>query len=210
MFLELELVKCLDFNRSFSQKLSVRSGIRTHACLFLALNLTSCYENWPRRTHHLLVEHFNHRWDKKKGRTSLEQIKTFLCGYLTRGNRHFTVLNANIWRTLHKKVQRGILLLQRKTRSHAQLFWICESGLCFCGKSRQFDSQIFVKVELHELLARVKANMWAPELERIAIFWCEKSQNMPGVWFEATPPLGDKNTLILPPLLSLYQLMTLI
>ena len=73
---------------------------------------------------------------KKKEELLWNKLKP---SYVVIWQGHFTVLNPNIWRTLHKKVQTGILLLQRKTRSHAQLFWICESGLCFCGNRQQFE-----------------------------------------------------------------------
>ena len=49
-------------------------------------------------------------------------------------------------------------------------FEFVKVGYAFVEIVNNLNSQIFVKVELHELLARVKANMWASELERIAIF----------------------------------------
>ena len=42
-------------------------------CLFLALNFTSCQEDWLRGTHHGLVVHFNRGCNREERRTSLEQ-----------------------------------------------------------------------------------------------------------------------------------------
>ena len=82
-------------------------------------------------------------------------------------------------------------------------------GFAFGGNVNNLNSQMLVKEELHQLLAPVKANRWASELGRIAVFWCERSQIMARVGFEPTPPLEDQNTQIIPPLLSLNQLMIL-
>ena len=43
-------------------------------------------------------------------------------------------------------------------------------GFAFGGNVNNLNSQMFVKEELHQLLAPVKANRWASELERIAVF----------------------------------------
>ena len=48
-------------------------------------------------------------------------------------------------------------------------FEFVKVGYAFVENVNNLKCQMFVKVELHQLLARVKANMWASELERIAI-----------------------------------------
>ena len=49
-------------------------------------------------------------------------------------------------------------------------FEFVKVGFAFGGKVNNLNSQMFVKEELHQLLAPVKANRWASELERIAVF----------------------------------------
>ena len=51
--------------------------------------------------------------------------------------------------------------------------------------------------------------MWASILERIPVFREDKIENMPGVGFEPTPPLGDQKTQTLRLKPSLNQLTTL-
>jgi len=49
-------------------------------------------------------------------------------------------------------------------------FEFVKVGFAFGGNVNNLNSQMFVKEELHQLLAPVKANRWASELERIAVF----------------------------------------
>ena len=53
-------------------------------------------------------------------------------------------------------------------------FEFVKVGYAFRGNVNNLNSQMFVKEELHQLLAPVKANRWASELERIPVFLMSK------------------------------------
>ena len=71
-------------------------------------------KNWLRGTHHALVEHFNCECDKEERRTSLEQIKTILCAYLTRENRHLNVLIRHHLENAAQKGPNGYFTVAKK------------------------------------------------------------------------------------------------
>lgn len=49
-------------------------------------------------------------------------------------------------------------------------FEFVKVGYAFRENVNNLNSRMFVKEDLHQLLAPVKANRWASELERIAVF----------------------------------------
>ena len=49
-------------------------------------------------------------------------------------------------------------------------FEFVQGGYAFGEKVNNLNSRMLVKKELHQLLAPVKANRWASQLERIAVF----------------------------------------
>ena len=75
----------------------------------------------------------------KKQRELLSN-KIILCAYLMslRTNRPLSVLNPESWRLLHKNVQTGSLLLQRKTVMR-NCFDFVKLGHVFAEKSQQFE-----------------------------------------------------------------------
>ena len=185
-------------------------------CLFLALK---CYllsrelENWLRGdTLCISPEHFNFGCDKEERRTSLTSgIKTMLCAYLTRGRQAFHCTNTPIFgEHCTKRSKRVFYCCKERLDLMRSCFEFVKVGYAFRGNVNNLNSQMFVKEDLHQLLAPVKANTWASELERIAVFWCERSQKHGQEW-DSNPRLHieDQNTQILPLLLSLNQLMIL-
>ena len=104
-------------------------------------------------------------------------------------DRHLNVL---IRQSLENTAQKGpnayFTVAKKDSISCAVVLNLWKWALLFRGNVNNLNSQMFVKEDLHQLLAPVKTNRWASELERIAVFWCERSQNMPGVGFEPTPP----------------------
>ena len=83
---------------------------------------------------------------------------------------HFNVLNANIWKTLQRKAKRVFYCCKERLDLMRSCFEFVKVGFAFGGNVNNLNSQMFVKEELHQLLAPVKANRWASELERIAVF----------------------------------------
>ena len=82
--------------------------------------------------------------------------------------RHLSVLNPESWRVLHKNVQTGSLLLQRKTVMRS-CFDFVKLGHVFRKKSQQFE---LAEVR-HSWVASgacMRENMWASVLERIPVF----------------------------------------
>ena len=86
-----------------------------------------------------------------------------------RTNRPLSVLNPESWRVLHKNVQTGSLLLQRKTVMRS-CFDFVKAGHVFAEKSQQFE------------LAEVRDS-------RVAF----RKNFLSGKGFEPTPPCGDQN-----------------
>ena len=76
----------------------------------------------------------------KKNKEKLLSNKTILSAYLMRlwTNRPLSLLNLESWRMLHKNVQTGSLLLQRKTVMRS-CFDFVKLGHVFAEKSQQFE-----------------------------------------------------------------------
>ena len=69
-----------------------------------------------------------------------------------------------------KRSKRVIYCSKEKLDLMRSCFEFVKVCFAFGGNVNNLNSQMFVKEELHQLLAPVKANRWASELERIAVF----------------------------------------
>ena len=102
---------------------------------------------------HIFVEHFNRGHDRKERRSSFKQDNG-MCGYLMRRNRQLGKLNNKISRIVHKKPKPTFYSC--KERLICDCFEFVKVGFLFMEKVNNFNAQIFVRVQLHQVLARMK------------------------------------------------------